>query len=367
MRRLIEILISVISLMTAAIAHPAYAYHHEAPDFIDAQYSEAVVLFATMDNVSDWWTGFVEPAYREEWTARFGWSEEDHEWVDRYAEYRNRTYVDPTQGLDMGTSPDGLFASSSATSEATDPLATYMVGKRDIDAALDGLEAFASPTDAEMLLGFYRHFEPNWRALLIESKAVSQQAAKLEQDFNTERVRPFLDAVAAFYKVEDIGTFDIFFTRMPSGARIRAEVIAGNVLILHAPENLSYDAIGWDEIVAHEIVHHISSRQDTASKRAMTDRFLAICPVERNSRRLWVLEEPLAVSIGQAAYSKMVLGKELDPRSNWYANPWIDISARLIARRVIGALQKGVALEDTQIVEEAADRCATLTFISENM
>ncbi|XUU61404.1 hypothetical protein ACRAQ6_03795 [Erythrobacter sp. HA6-11] len=353
--------------LTSAKASEADPLESKTEARIQVQYSEAVHLFATMDHVSGWWTGFVEPVYREDWEKRFGWSEKDQQWADRYAEYRHRTYSDPSQSLEVATSPEGIFASSTAAAQSTDPLATFMVSQPDIEQAFARLDEVAGPEDAAMLRGFYRHFEPSWREVLNESQALTAHSSLLEAEMSGEKLSKFLRMVQRFYNAENLGTFRVFFTRFPSGTRTRAELVAGQNLILHAPLELDYQEGNWGSIVAHEIVHYISSQQSDLAKRAMSDRFLATCPIERTSRRLWMLEEPLAVAVGQAGYSHFVDGKRLDPNSNWYGNPWIDITARTLEASVIEALASGSLLEQTRIVEEAADRCSTLTFISENM
>lgn len=60
---------------------------------VTVSYRETADLFSTMDNMSDWLPGNTIPAYREEWEARFGWTEADQQWVDRYKEYRRRTIL----------------------------------------------------------------------------------------------------------------------------------------------------------------------------------------------------------------------------------------------------------------------------------
>ncbi|NVE95688.1 hypothetical protein [Altererythrobacter lutimaris] len=367
MLRFITGLITTLCAFVSLSVTTAHAADAKQQDRIIAEYSEAVVLFATMDHVSGWWKGFVEPAYREDWEKRFGWSEEDQQWADRYAEYRHRTYSDPSQDVDIATSPQGIFPGSTASAKSTDPLATFMVSQTGAEQALAGLEGMASKQDAAMLRGFYRHFESKWQQILSETEVLAKHPEALQADMSGPEVGQFLDRVETFYNVENTGSFRVFFTRFPSRTRTRAELVAGGNLILHTPLEWAYEDGDWASIVAHEIVHHISSQQADSAKRAMSDRFLAICPLERRSRRLWVLEEPLAVAIGQAAFSQFVKGERLDPGDNWYGNPWIDITARTLASSVVEALDQGVALEKTRIVEEAADRCSTLSFIAENM
>lgn len=328
---------------------------------LDIRYSEAADLFSLMDNVTSWWEGFTDPVYREEWERRFGWSDADGAWARRYAEYRHRTFSDPSQGQDIATSPHGLFASGETNAQGSDPLAEHFMAQPDISTALSGLTRAVGKDDARMLRGFYAHFRPKWDKVLEESAPLAARAEELEAKIDMARLRPFIALVSRFYQTQTGGEFHIFFTRYPPGNSSMAEVTAGNTLLLRSPTEWTLEMGEWDMIVVHELVHYISSNQLAAHKRSLSDRFLARCPIPEGARRNWMIEEPLAVAIGQAAYSMMVLGKPLDRRSNWYAVPWVDLTARTMEASVTRALQSGAVLSDTTLVEEAADRCRDLT------
>ena len=330
-------------------------------------YSEAADLYQTMDNVALWWNGFNDPRYRSAWEARFGWSEEDQAWALRYREYRRRTFVDSSQDLDVTTSPHGLFASSISNAQGADPLADYLVAQPDIKTALRNLPTIASRDDARMLRGFFRHFEPKWRTLLGESAPLNGYASKLRARIDDAFFSSYVDQIAQFYGAEAEGEFRVFFTQFPAGEGTSANIMSGNVLVLNTPLDVAFESGDWDTIVAHEFAHYLSSQQSDAQKRELSDRFLAICSLPGRANRGWLIEEPLAVAVGQAAYSQLVLGQPLDTRSNWYSVPWIDITARTLAPSVIDAIRSGKTLEQSTIVEEAAERCRDLISVTESL
>lgn len=330
---------------------------------LSVAYSDSADLFSLMDNVSGWLDGFVIPEYRAEWVARFGWLPEDQLWADRYREYRNRTFVDSSQDLDPATSPDGLFAARSSNTAAGDPLATHFLSQPSAGAALATLGTIATPADAKMLGGFYRHFASKWRVLLQESATLAAKADRLNAQLNATAVNAFVDRVSRFYGVTVDGTFHLFFTRRPPGPADSAEVVAGENMLLHAPTAADTGDADWDTIVMHELVHYISARQPSVQKQALTNRFLARCPLPVSSRRLWMVEEPLAVAWGQAAYSAHVRGRPLDPAENWYGTPWIDVVARTLAATAIRAYGDDTTINDG-IVDEAADRCRDLVAVA---
>lgn len=329
---------------------------------LSVMYNDAADLFSLMDNVSGWLDGFTDPAYRSEWVQRFGWSAADQAWVVRYREYRLRTFVDDSQGLDPATSPDGIFAARSSNTAVSDPLAAFFMSQTNIRTALAGLDRSIAPKDAKMLRGFYAHFTPKWRVLLAESKPLVAKAAELDRTFDADRVTTFVARMSRFYGVAVDGRFTVFFTRFPPGKRSSAEVVAGEYVLLHSPPGADAD-MGWDMIVMHELAHYISARQSSQQKKALTARFFGRCQAPSAVRRLWLLEEPLAVAWGQATYSAKVRDRPLDPKDNWYAIPWIDIVSRTIAPSLSAAYETNATIMDG-IADEAADRCKDLTAIA---
>ena len=327
-------------------------------------YSEAADLYSTMDNLSGWLEGFTWPEYRDEWQKRFGWSSKDQEWADRYTAFRRRTFIDESGSSDPRTMPDGIFASRGENSEGTDPLAAYFLAQPNIETAIRNLDNAFSPPDAEMLRGFYQHFEPGWRTLLAESVPLKDRAAELSERLDGPTVSAFIDRVNAFYRSDVGGPFYIFFTRHPPGNGSSAEPLAGKYMLLHAPTSEN-DTRYWDTIVIHELVHYVSSRQPQEQKLELTKRFLDRCPLPPQIKRLWLLEEPVAVAWGQAAYSAKVLGKPLDPNDHWYAIPWVDIVSRTIAPSIIEGYDTDLQIED--VVEQAADRCNDLNAVAQQL
>lgn len=330
---------------------------------LSVAYSRPADLFSMMDNVSGWLDGFVIPDYRREWQRRFGWSAADQAWADRYAEYRRRTFIDDAEQIDPLASDDGIFASRSENTAGADPLATYFLDQSDVSGALSHLGRFASPADARMLGGFYHHFESGWRVLLGESAPLIEKARRLQSRLDRRGVASFVERVGTFYGADAGGAFTIYFTRHPPGRHTSAEPVAGRYMLLHSPALENGDDSYWDTIVMHELVHYISSRQSVQQKRELTRRFLARCPLPDRAKRLWLIEEPLAVAWGQAAYSAIVLHTPRSPAENWYAIPWVNIVSRAIAPSVTRAYATDATIKGA-ILDEVADRCQDLTAVA---
>ncbi len=353
-RSMYEKAMKIRSLLLALVLFFAPALLRAEVRF-SVSYSEAVDLFSLMDNVSEWEKGFTDPAYRAEWTDRFGWSERDQAMADLYSEYRNKTMIN--------TPADGIFVSDNAVS---DPLAAFFLTQSSVSGALRNLNLSMTPADADMLRRFYSHFAPKWQLLIRDNEALVDGATELNSLLSTDAVSAFVNRMSQFYGVETSGNFTIFFTRYPPGSKSSAHVVAGRYFLIHSPFGAEVIASEWDETVIHEFAHFVSMQQPIEQKQRLTAQFLAACPIPARIMPFWLLEEPLAVSWGQAAYSTKVKGRPLNPLSNWYSVPWIDLVSRAISPSVIAAYDNGTTINDG-IVQEAADRCNNLTAISVQM
>ena len=355
-------LIGAIRLWFALIALTVGIQPLRAEITVEVAYSETADLYSMMDNVSEWLEGYTIPAYREEWVARFGWTEADREWAARYREYRQRTFIDDSASSRADTRPDGLFASEAESAAGADPLASYMLAQPDIDTARRNFDTFASSRDARMLRGFYAHFAPKWRVLLAESGPLNRKAAALHARFDDDATTAFMADVAQFYRSDLEGVYTVYYTRRPPGRATSAEPLAGNYMLLHSPTADHPSDDEWDTIVIHELVHFVSASQPMAQKRALTERFLRRCPQPEKAKALWLLEEPLAVAWGQAAYSARVLRRPFDADENWYGIAWVNIVARTLAPSILADHANALRIED--IVDQAADRCVDLTEVA---
>lgn len=332
---------------------------------LDAGYSAPANLFSLMDNVAEWWPGFNDPAYRAYWTEMYGWTEEDQRWAAAYRAYRERTYSDPGQAeRDPATARDGLFAKRSSVSTEADPLAEHFLAAATIDGALATLDDVADEEDAATLRGFYAHFEPRWRELLEESRDCEGRVQGLRAELSGPEVDAYLERVSGFYGVDAELEFKALYLWWPPVDRTQAEVVGRAFLIRTHPTRHASEG-GWSGAAIHEAVHYLSAHQPYAQKQALTEAFLDRCPVQI-SAFYKVLEEPLAVAWGNAAFAKYGRGRPLDPSANWYWRPLPSVMGRLLWPHVDALYGTDATINDG-LVDVAAGYCARLLDVSEQL
>lgn len=332
---------------------------------IRAGYHPPADLFNLMDQTALWYEGFNDPAYRKAWTERFGWSDDDQAMADRYKDYRERAFNDPAQtDLPYSARPDGIFAARSSYSLKVDPLAEHFIASPTIPDALSTLETIASAEDAQMLRSFYDHFRPKRQILLKESEAFASQARTLNDELTGDRVDAYLARMSAFYRVDTDLEFNALFVWWPPIDRTLADA-TGQTFFMHSHPTKHAGKVGWAEIVMHEAVHYISAHQPPEQKRALSEEFLKICPAK--TENLYdLLEEPLAIAWGQAAFAKYGRGKPLDPSENWYRRPMPAVMGRLLWLNVEAIYETDATITDG-LMRDAAGYCASLLDIGETV
>jgi hypothetical protein len=101
-------------------------------------------------------------------------------------------------------------------------------------------------------------------------------------------------------------------------------------------------------------------------KQALTGRYLETCPGKIDSGFFQLLEEPLAVAFGNAAFAAFVLGAPLAPQENWYWMPTPSVMGRLLWDDVEQLYATDATINDG-IIDQAAGYCRKLLQISERM
>lgn len=326
----------------------------DAETSVRAEYHPPTNLFALMDETALLYPWSTD-AYRETWTERFGWSRADRDMMQRYKRYRKRT-VD-ISGQSNRSPEDGLFSTRTAALEDTDALAHHFITAASVDDALATLEAAAPADDAQMLRDFYAHFRPGWEVILEESKVFEDQAAVLNADLSGDQVDAFLGRMTAFYRVDGDLEFTLHFVWWPPIDRTIADLLGETFVLYRHPERHAGET-DRAEIAMHEAAHYFSARQPAAQKSALTAEFLEICPIEADNL-MHVIEEPLAVAWGQAAFAKYGKGAPLNPEQNWYRPPMPDVMGRLLWLHIDQFYETDATITDG-LVTEAAGYCARI-------
>lgn len=330
--------------------------HTSAP--VAVAYREPADRFEILDNVSAWWPGFTDEAYRAYWVERIGLSADDEALFPRYAEIRAK-YFDRRgqQDEDPRTSRSGLFTDRNAL--AADPLAFAFFRSESMDEAFERLAHLIEPGELEFLGSFFEHFAERLAALTAETRRNTEASlARTRATLEEEPVRAYVDEIRGFFGVEEALEFTALYVWWPDAERIQANP-NGPFLLLRVRPNAG-EVIDSADVVVHEAIHVLSALQPEAQKRATSAALLAACPKLDGAARLEILEEPLATVLGNMEFRRRFQPQRFSWGRQWYAKPGVDLTARVLYPAVMDALSSGERLSGA-FSKDAAALCAVVT------
>lgn len=323
---------------------------------IEVAYREPADAFEVLDNVSEWWPGYTEPAYREAWADSVGILPADSAFFAQYAQLRSRYFDKSGQdNEDPRTSRSGLFTDRAVL--AADPVAFAFYGSESMEEAYRRLGQVVEPDEVAFLRSFYVHFSA--RLARLTGGAERSVAASLErtgQTLDDPEVASYLDDIVRFFGVGDGTTFTALYVWWPDAERVAANPNGPYLLLRVRPH--PGEALNGADVVVHEAVHVISALQPDAQKRSISDAILAACPDALElTRRLGVVEEPLATILGNLEFRRRFEPSRFKWGRRWYGEQWVDLSARLLYPVVMEALSTGQTVCGT-FPANAAALCA---------
>lgn len=346
-------------LVSALVLVALLVSRAEAGVTFHASYRESASRFQILDCVSEWWDNCQDDGeYRKEWINRYGaLSQEDLNFFQEYKNLRNRYLVSINEPNDPNLRKDGFFSRGSSAQE--DPFQLIFYSARDQYDAYSKLANLISPDERTWLKKFYAHFEPRVSLLLEESKTPFENwATRLNGELSNPAYSTFFDKIQSFYNVSADINYELLVTWWPPIRRSMASptdryLVFQKNPILHMTES---DL----DIVFHEVVHTISAKQPLQQKKAMTKAFLDICPMQDRLKRLRILEEPLAVALGQIAFLDEFAPATLHFEDSFYNNPWISVFGKTIYPTLKAELQSGHTITQG-FIEKAAKQCLELS------
>ncbi|MCM2280128.1 MAG: hypothetical protein NDJ89_18815 [Oligoflexia bacterium] len=201
-----------------------------------------------------------------------------------------------------------------------------------------------SSEDLAFLREFHLHFRPKIARYLRESEAFRSEAAKLRKKLQRSGVVAYFNQLGKFFAVEASVHYTALYLWWPPLSRDYAWASGDQLLLFENPGK--HLGVASEDVVLHEVVHTLSSRQSREQKRRLTDRFLAVCPLPKGMPVMNPLEEPLAVVFGQMLFLNRFDPARFRTEKSWYRNEWIDAFARAIFAISKEALEKEESIND---------------------
>ena len=319
---------------------------------IGSEYSEFANRFDVLTCVL--WDGYCpdEGASRAYWKKRFGFGRTEEALAQDYSKLRSRYYKAEKFEKDPLKNKSGFFAVNGL---AVDVVADAFLSSSNLSEALHKVEETVSESDRGKLKEIFTKFEPELHEIIAESRFLKGLAVSLESTLQTTAVKEISQYIRFFYKSENDPELTTLFTWWPpTGQDIGTP--EGHFLVLR--KNPEKRATGPDDDFAlHEFTHVVSAQQPPQQKVDFTREFLRICPNAARLNKGEILEEPLAVALGQMLYLDTFYPVRFAQTKKWYARKWINHFAQVIFPTVKSYYARHLAI-DLDFIRTTALLCA---------
>jgi hypothetical protein len=329
---------------------------------IKVEYSKSADIFELMDNVSNWWPGFTEVEYEKYWNKNIKSQPDDIQLFQKYISLREKYYNDPDQKeKNPLKNRNGFFSTSGLL--ASDPYAEAFYSSNTLEEAYGKLENKVLPAELEFVKKFYSHFQSRYEPLINEDeKAFEGSIALVKKVFDNDGIQEYFEKIVNFFNTKVNLRYRVLYTWWPPIERDNASP-TGQFLIMRKNPSKHKDRNDSD-IVAHEIIHTISTNQPLDQKKKLTDDFLEKCSIQDKLKKLVILEEPLAVAFGQLLFTEKFNPKHFSLSESLYNNPWINTFSRLIFLPLKSRFEKGENINQG-FINEASSLCSDLKKVND--
>ena len=332
-----------------------FSFETNASVKMEAIYSDSANIFNIMDNVSEWCIGFCEYQFVKYWKSKYNISEDDRKFFAQYKLVREKYYFDPDQKeKDPLVNRNGFFKTIGSVS--ADPIAESFYSSKSIEEALKKLKDKMQSDDLAFLREFYQHFYLKYSPMLDESQKFYKLLGYVNNNLKRNHIKKYFDEVSFFYGVKENFTYHVLYLWYPPISHTNATT-SGNYLLMSYSPTINFKSAREDiDIIFHEVVHTISSYQSLDQKQKLTHQFLDECNIAGKIKKSKILEEPLAVAIGQIEFLIRFDSKRLKIEKSLYSDPWISLFGKMI-HPVISSFFKEKKNINQDFVKAAAGLC----------
>lgn len=321
-------------------------------------YSQSIDFLNFMDKLSDWEPGPAANAYKMFWARNNLQKKDDYKFLSDYKEIRKKYYFSSRSSLFTENNPNKDIISAS--------FYDYHHPKN----ALHHLKSKINHTDHQKLKKSTHYFSDRISKIIM-NQPHNKAIKNLKKTLNENNIQNHIKAICHFYNV-DFKKLHINIAinwtleDVDEDAFINLDTIVLSDLYnkdetdnLKNADNLS--------ILIHEIVHLVSSKAPTEQKRHLSEIFensFKLTEKMSSQKKMYLLEEPLAVILGQMLFTRGFSPEYYEKCHHWYANSWVNTMAILKEPIVAHYLHENKPIDD-KLIQSFAKKSIELSNISE--
>lgn len=338
----INILINIIFSISLPSNGGALSY--------DIKYSQSIDVLNFMDKLSEWEKTPASSVYKNYWRTHGFQKNNDEKYLLDYKKIRKKYYLNKFLYL------------FSENHRKQDIISSSFYDIDNPKKAIYNLRSKIKKEDYIVIKNSINHFLS--RIIKITGSQSHEDLTRfLNSNLNQKDTKDYIKSICAFYKVnaESIKikiTMSWFLKELTESAYFNMNTIVlpdftyQNNIFKDMPNSNSLQRADNMSILLHEIVHLISSNASLEQKKRLSDIFYADFISAKSlppSQKQYLLEEPMAVILGQMIYTKKTAPDYYEKCQNWYINPWVNTVAILKERSIANYMHNNISIDENLI------------------
>jgi hypothetical protein len=311
-------------------------------------------LFNVLDNLSQWGPRTHEK-YVIYWEKRFGLTEKDKEFLNKYRQIRKKYVGRISEDKDRqeqieSRSPVPL---PPLDSDLNKKFILLFTGAENLKSLKERMELLLSNEDENILLSVIYHFQSKFNSIWKECNYLKEKAEKLSGLMSSEKVKEILNDTVHFFGLESylLPDFELHLLWSPEDARSYGQVVERYSLVEVLPHE---DVKLQVDKHIHEICHYLYDAIPVAAMISMADEFFKSGQIE-GPLAYNLIYESIAVAISQGLAVETVFPENFSFKKSWYGEPEIDAYAKALFPLIKRYFESGKIIRDgfaTQAIQQ---------------
>jgi hypothetical protein len=317
---------------------------------LQVEYNKLADHFHYFDQVSQSIISFFQiPQYRAAWIERWGLTENDLSYFDRYRSIRIKYRDESALNACFGTM---LFAPDPGFIE--DPIADAFYTYSSLEEALTALSFQLTEDELLFLKECFIYFQPRIEVMTqFDSAGREKLIALLNAHLQQAEVNSHLGTMRKFYRSDTRQMRSIFLFSAPE--KTLSGACYGQWISLRMPTNLVIPDLDDPgtllcSILVHEMTHYISGCATKEQKERLGHIFLKHCG-SQNIIPMMALEEPLVVA------SQMLFLQNTYPNVYETAKSWFSTTLSDQYMLILSSYVKADREIDADFMEKCGEMC----------
>lgn len=314
---------------------------------LNISYFPHIDAYHFLENLSEWSPDYTIKSYKQYWNREKLHQSGDEEHLENIKKIRLKYYCQPKERF------------FSFNDKEEDKIKYAFLNSKSYNETYQQLARLLSKSELEQFDECYQYFLARINSAVQSGKGYQNIIEKLNKENNTPEMQNYFKKIRAFYRNKNENNIlNIYVVWQPEEGNSGAYYINKNIVLgLKASTNRTnlsdrdyYDLLS---VLYHEMMHYHSSMMDAKINFMLSSMLKESLGLNFNNQPNLgkIIEEPLAVILGQRVFLRKYRNKYYYTYDNFYQNDWINLMA-LIAEPLVEEYMTSNREIDKEFIEQ---------------